>query len=291
MKRVSINKVKVNIFEPEELIEKLGLSQKETNLILAYQREFPELLQDDVEGFVIDGEKLCNQLGVKEDFTKWLLAKTRLDSKGNIKWQGKLEKYKCAENVDYVTEWDSPDARFSKDDIDNMAPQQRSAYKIKTKISLTLECAKKIAMRQNNDKGDLVVDYFILMEKTLRNYESWIGTRKPEKSEWNNMAEELKIWCSNRGYDMDLFGSFRSREANMINKSILNLTASEIKNHIGYRDNITRNHLEERVNSAILEMELLNTRLLIADMDFEERKRIIESNCKRKYSELYIVNK
>ena len=53
---------------------------------------------------------------------------------------------------------------------------------------MTLECAKKIAMRQNNEMGDLVCDYFILMEKALRNFESWSVTRGVEKEGWNTLS-------------------------------------------------------------------------------------------------------
>ena len=72
MKEVQINNVKVKIFEDGEVIQKLGLTQKENDIIMKYQKDFPELLQDDVEGFVIDGEKLCKQLEIKDDFNTWL---------------------------------------------------------------------------------------------------------------------------------------------------------------------------------------------------------------------------
>ena len=46
MKTVTINKTKVKIFEEDDLIQKLGFSNKESELILKYQKTFPELLQD-----------------------------------------------------------------------------------------------------------------------------------------------------------------------------------------------------------------------------------------------------
>ena len=58
-----------------------------------------------------------------------------------------------------------------------MSSQKRSSYGIKTKILLTIECAKKIAIRQNNVMGDLVCSYFILMERQVsknNNFEYYV---------------------------------------------------------------------------------------------------------------------
>ena len=186
MKTVSINKVKVKIFEEKDLIQKLGFSKEESKLVLKYQKLFPELLQDDLEGLVIDGEKLCSQLEVKDRFTLWLIGETRFNEKGQIKSQGKLIKYKCIEGIDYG--------------CGESQSQNRNKCS-KTVISMTLECAKKIAMRQNNDMGDLVCDYFILMEKALRNFESWSVTRGVEKEGWKTMKKQIKLWCERKGFE------------------------------------------------------------------------------------------
>lgn len=94
MKVKQINKVKVKIFEEDDLLNKLGMTKEECNLVLSYQTTFPELLQDS-NGFVIDGEILCKELDIKDDFTSWLLADRK-------KVTGKLIKYKCVENIDYI---------------------------------------------------------------------------------------------------------------------------------------------------------------------------------------------
>ncbi len=59
-------------------------------------------------------------------------------------------------------------------------------------ITLTLNCAKKIAMRQNNKQGDLVCDYFILMEKALRNMGDWLLVTEPEKEGYKELCKQLK---------------------------------------------------------------------------------------------------
>lgn len=62
MKKVKVNvsgeAIKVNIFEKRELIEKLDFTEEDARLVIIYQKTFPELLQDGVEGFVIDTRTL-----------------------------------------------------------------------------------------------------------------------------------------------------------------------------------------------------------------------------------------
>lgn len=277
MKIVQINKVKVSIFQEQELKEKLGMCEKDIELVTTYQRTFPELLQDE-NGFCIDGETLCEQLGVRDDFNNWLLRET----KGK---EGKLIKYKCIENTDFICDWENPNAKFTKEDIKNMSPQQRSANKIKNKIKLTLECAKKIAMRQNNNKGDMVCNYFILMEKTLRNYEKWVAIRNPEKQNANAMKSHIAKWCDKNGFDKSL-ETFYTREFNLLNESLTGFNAQGIKNYLKYKDIQTREHLDCSINSALDFLQKLNISLLDANMSFEERTRIIKITCDTQYSDL-----
>ena len=58
MKTVTINKIKVRIFEEKELREKLNMKEEDIEIVLEYQRTFPELLQEGVDGFVIDTKKI-----------------------------------------------------------------------------------------------------------------------------------------------------------------------------------------------------------------------------------------
>ena len=51
MKTVTINKIKVRIFEEKELREKLNMKEEDIEIVLEYQRTFPELLQEGVDGF------------------------------------------------------------------------------------------------------------------------------------------------------------------------------------------------------------------------------------------------
>ena len=149
MKTKTINKVKVRIFEEDELVEKLGLSKEECDLIIQYQIKFPELLQDNVGEFVIDGDKLWNQLNKPQgEYGKWFKRKIQP---------------LFLENVDYIS-------------VDKLVGIKNK--KVTTQM-LTLETAKQISLGtgvDNNSKkevkaiGRLIRDYFILMEKNTRDF-------------------------------------------------------------------------------------------------------------------------
>lgn len=270
MKTKTIKGIKVKVFEELELIEKLNLTKEKANLVLKYQSVFPELLQG-IDGF-IDGETLCKELGVKDNYNTWLLGETRLDSKGHIKSQGKLIKYRCIEGKDY--------------EVGESQSQNRNKCS-KNIIKLTVNCAKKIAMRQNNEMGDLVCDYFILMEEAVRDYENWNVSRGIEKDGWNRMTKCIEDWCKRKGLDYTI-RQFYIREANLLNESLLGFPAIEINWMLKNNDKLTRNHLTTQINNAINFLQELNCSLLFADMEFQERKQIVETTCKNKYSNLKI---
>lgn len=269
MKTVTINKTKVKIFdEKEDLVERLGLSEKEITLVMEYQRKFPELLQDNKEDFIIDGENLWNQLNNPQgEYSKW--------------FSRKIEPM-FEENKDFIS-------------VDKLVGKKNKAV---IRHILTIDTAKQVSLMSGSDKkssdkvrdtGKLIRDYFILMETTLRDYEKWETNRGLSKDGWNEMKPQIKLWCERNGYDSTL-DIFYMREANMINKALTGFTASELNAYIGSKDNITRNHLSSELNKSIEILESTNTNLLISDLDFEFRKGVIEKVCKNKYSELHIVN-
>lgn len=268
MKTVTINKTKVKIFEEDDLINKLNMSSEDSNLVLEYQRRFPELLQDGLEGFVIDGEVLWNELNKPQgEYSKWFKRKI---------------KPIFTENIDYLK-------------VDKLVVLNKRASKVLERHIFTLESAKHIAMMTGSDKnssdevrivGNLIRNYFIKMESVIRNYEKWSITREPEKKNWNYMMSCLEQWCKNQSFDY-ADKVFRTREANMINESLTGRTALELKLHIGYKDKSTREHLNCEINKAIDELQLINSSLLLANMDFETRKSIIKSTCDGKYKHLH----
>ena len=154
-------------FTKKNLIEQLELTEEKAKIVMKAQKEFPELLETEGEGFVMDGEKLCKELGVKDNFNTWLLGETKYDSKGRLKSQGKLIKYRCIENTDFIVNWESP--------------KNSKGGRPKSIITLTLNCAKKIAMKQNTEQGDLICDYFIILEEAIKKKIDWINVRNTKK--------------------------------------------------------------------------------------------------------------
>ena len=284
MKVIQRNKIKFKVFTEEELKEKLGMRQEDIQVVLEYQDKFPELLQEK-EGFCIDGEKLCNQLELKDNFKTWLLGETKYDSKGHLKSQGKLIKYRCIENTDFISTWGIPNAKFTKEEVDKMTDGKRKAHGIKTKIMLTLECAKMIAMRQNNNQGDLVCKYFIIIEKTLRNYEEWDKIRNPQRENANKLKSELKSWAIRNHFDADYNGLY-SREFNLLNICLTGKTALEIKSYIGFKDKQTREHLETEINKALDFIQTFDINLIKLNKSFEDRQEMIKQICDITYPNL-----
>lgn len=267
MKKKQINKVKVNIFEEKELRERLGLNKEQINLILKYQERFPELLQETKNNkFLINARNLYKQLvlNVKKnkkgtEFARWI--------------KRRIIKYKFKENEDFLTV-----VKFNERENTNLKSK-------KIEYLLTLNMAKELCMVENNDIGLETRKYFILMEDTLRNYKNWNASRNSEKDGWNSMSQCIEDWCKRKGYDYTL-RRFYTREANLLNISLLNYPAIEINDLLNNKDEITRNHLFQPINDALNFLQQLNCSLLMADLDFQTRSNIIKTTCENKYSNL-----
>jgi hypothetical protein len=236
----------------------------------------------------IDGEELCNALEVKDNYNTWLLAETRLDEKGNIKAQGKLEKYGFTIGKDYrIGESRSKSNKKSRFGEPQSKLQQHGGQNKKI-IKLTTTCAKKIAMKQNNKMGHLVSDYFILIELVIKDYEKWVMIRHPEKESHKQLMKELsKKYILEHGHkspDTKMY----SEESDMINLCLLGSRAIEIRKILDAEDNHTREHLSIQVNQAIHELQILDIGLVSSNMDFEQRKAIIINMCKTRFKHITI---
>ena len=166
--KTNSSSLKKGVYKKLEL-ENYGFKQSDIEIIMQYQKQFPELLSEtDEDAFVIDGEVLCGQLGVKSNYNDWLLRA----AKGK---EGKLIRYRMIESVDYIC---------SSEKSETQRINGQRGVVVKNKIMLTLNCAKKIALRQNTEEGDLVCDYFILIEKAFRN-----------RLEWNFDRDDTIIQC------------------------------------------------------------------------------------------------
>lgn len=276
MKTVTINKIKVRIFEEKELREKLNMKEEDIDIVLEYQRTFPELLQEGVDGFVIDTKKLHKSLGVGRDYSTWI--------------KGRINKYNFKESVDYDKKWYKNNIKFDdtktgdvKLDINNSNQMVRNGYELK--YFVTLNRAKELCMIENNEIANIVRKYFITLESTLRNYEEWNKVREPEKQNANILKSKIGEYAS-RNLDCYDLGGLCSREFNLINKSLTGCTALEIKLKLGYLDKMTREHLSVEYNKAISYLQLFDINLLQCNIDFENRSKMINNICELNYKHL-----
>ena len=115
------------------------------------------------EDGTVDGKELHEALEVKTPFKKWI---DRMIAHGFI------------EGFDYKVWLKSPliessedkavHARFTREEMESMTPQQRSAYGITTEYTLTTMMADHISMLQDNKVGMEVRNYFIMNRNVAR---------------------------------------------------------------------------------------------------------------------------
>lgn len=260
--KVMINnkETKIEVFTRKGLYI-LEFSPEESELIVKYQKQLPQLTQEDNGGFIVDGEILCYELGVKSNFNDWLTRKT----KGK---EGKLIKYRCVEDKDY---------KIGKIRIAN-------SDKPKNVISLKLDTAKKIAMRQNNEIGDMVCDYFILMEKAVKRNSDRIKVRQPQKPLNEEINKKVKAnYMKKYGIRPNNYYLYSSN-ADMINLMIFGYKAKDINDLLKEKnDGKTR----DRVIYACLERLtfMLSQHIILLDMgmDFTQREQMLLQMYKARY--------
>lgn len=269
MKTKIIKGIKYDMFERDDIINKLNRSEKDWELVDKYQTTFPELTKNS-EGFCISTKELHKQLSVGRDFSTWI--------------KGRMTKYNFIENEDFVVR----SLIHQNGGIKNKGGDRKSVDYL-----VSIDMAKQLCMIENNELGNIVRKYFIIMEKSLRDYLVWINVREPEKKNWNYMIECLKVWSKNKIPDFDETNDLkfiRIREANMLNVCLTGMTASELQKYKDMKDDITRDHLDKDINSAMDSLQTINSSLLLGNLDFESRKQIIKTTCENKFKELYLKN-
>lgn len=277
MRIVKVNNIKIKVFQKKELIEKLNFTEDEAKIIMKYQKTFPELLQDGVEGFVIDARILHSQLGVLKQFSEWIkINLENVDAEEgkdfNVFFKGYVDLY--------------------KQEIKNMNPQQRSRRGIRDEYYLTLNIAKEICMvtglgHNSGDKlrenSKLVRNYFILMEKALRNYEYWTMVREPQKEGYIQLSKTLdeNYKLTHEGNEAPNY--IYSNEADMINRSLLGDSAKNINKLLEDENKVTREHFNIEINRTLNELQTMDMALVMAGLDYEARKKAISNICDTKY--------
>ena len=247
-------------FTKQFLKEVLQFTEGEIKLTMKVQRTFPELLVNEGE-YIESARHLYLELGLNEkNWSRWVNK--------NIK-----DNEFFLENKDW---W----VLFAKKTTEK-GGQKAEDYKI------SLEFAKHLSMMQRTENSHKIRCYFILMEKAIKGIKEHELIREPEKLGYKEMKQNIADWCDRNGYDKTI-ETFYTREANLLNESLFGMSALEIKMYLGYKDRETREHLEVEHNKALYQLQMVNSSLLMANLDFETRKQIIKETCKNKYKDLYI---
>lgn len=257
IKKGNGEEIKVKVFTKNDLSEKLGFNKEELNLIMKYQKKFPELLQN-TEGCNIDARDLWKELNEPQGkFANWI--KRKVISKG------------FTEDIDYI--------RFHKT---VKGDSKGYGNKSTEEYNLTIDTAKHVAMMENTLTGSLIRNYFILTEKALRKMDEWIIIREPEKLGYKELCKQLDLSYFNK-HKGKTPNHLYSNEANMINRALLGKDAKTIREFLGTKDNQTREHLNAELNQSLYELQILDSGLIISGLDYYQRKEIIESVCNTKY--------
>lgn len=215
----------------------------------------------------IDARTLFNELnlgtsGIK--FVDWI---------NNI-----IDKYSFLENKDYTIS-------FKEEGLSQEKNKQEGHDNATLKeYTLTLDCAKKVAMRENTDNGDLVCDYFISLEKAVKEMENWYNIRNPQKESYKTMCNAIY-----EQYKKATDGKEPNKYIYITNADMINLCLFGKKSYdmklvldVEYED-LLRDSLTVEANHAIHEIQLLNESLVLSNVDFQTRKQIIINTCNSKF--------
>ncbi|PIH59099.1 antA/AntB antirepressor family protein [Paenibacillus sp. LK1] len=231
---------------------------------MKYQKDFPELLQEHTEkNFVIDNRILWEHLGKPYDkYNHWFNRKVR--------------KQGWTENVDYITRWKK--IHLVNDGFKELENQY-----------FTVESAKHIALSENSAKGKEVRSYFILLERAVRDMEKWILVRNPEKEGYKQLCEAVNsnYKLTHNGKEANIF--VYSNEADMINECLLGAKAKQIRLFLEIEDDKTRDNLTIQINQTLYELQLVDIALIIGQIDFKQRKSMLENLCNTKYKHISLA--
>lgn len=135
-----------------------------------------------------------------------------------------------------------------------------------TEYLLTIDCAKEIAMVENNETGRQLRRYFIEAEKRYRNYEKLRLKSKTERRVLTDIIKELvpespgKVWVYKHYTDL-------------VYKLVTGYTAKEIREMKGLDEKANiRPHLSEDELGKIVKYERIIQSCLSVGMDYEDIK-------------------
>lgn len=239
-------------FSKRFLNEVLGFNKEETELVMKAQRIFPEMLENGATK-IKSVRKLYEQIGLnKAVWARWYnknIIKNEFFIE-NIDWKGFNIMLNGNKTMDF---------------------------------EVSIDFAKHLTMQARTMNAHEARNYFILMEKAIKGMQNHLVVREPEKAGYNEMKEYIAGWYTRNYPESKINPYVFAKEADMLNVALMGKSAKDIKELLEFNDINTREHLKVEINKALYELQILNSSLLIANMDFQQRKSIIESTCKAKY--------
>ncbi|MBN1076077.1 hypothetical protein DVV91_17290 [Clostridium botulinum] len=249
-------------FSKKDLINKLGMSDERASIVMKAQREFPELLLNDGNEFCVNGRTMWGQLGKPQGkFADWI--KRKVISKNYI------------HDTDYIC---------ISQNCETQTSNGRKGVSVTKEYMFTINCAKKIGMRENTDNGDLICDYFIYLEEAIRDMNKWIVIREPQKQGYKEMTNAISKQYKKTHDGKEANKFIYSTNADMLNLCAFGHKSKTMKEILDIEYNeLLRDNLVSEANKCLYELQLLNQSLVLSNIDFATRKLIIQNTCNEKY--------
>ena len=212
-------------FTEKELV-RLGCSDDEVKVVMAYQKKLPVLVENEgTEGFCVSARTLHKQLGVKTKFTDWFNKRKKA--------------YKFIENNHFST-------TSLKKEVAN------GGYKFIPEYMLTIFTAENLAMVERTEIGETVRHYFETMRNIVKKNKEWWEVRNQERKNYKPLCDALSECihkqCGRYGDKYDF-----SREANILNVIATGCKATEIRAYLSVNkaSELTRDSLEKDYNDKL----------------------------------------
>lgn len=239
-------------FKEKELINRLGMNLDKAKMVMKAQKEFPELLENDGK-YVNSLRNLYLKLGLdKSNWSRWI--------KKNV-----------ANNEFFIEnkDWWGFVIMTNGNKVDD--------------FKVTVEMAKHLCMMTRTEKAHEIRNYFIYLEEAIKDMEDWYIVRNPQKQSYVKMTDVIKDqYIKENGKEPNRF--IYVNNADMINLALFGYKSKQIKDILELEyDDLIRDNLVVECNKAIDELQILNTNLLISNVDFQTRKLIINNTCNAKF--------
>ena len=153
--------------------------------------------------------------------------------------------------------------------------------------SLTLDCAKQLAMVERTSIGALVRRYFIIIEKAFKNRTSWNKNRKNTLINCKELRSALIVKSDELLNDVPEWitnDNLYSIEFSLLNTVILGMSATQYrKEHNISSNEQIRNYFSEDQLDDVERLERYDAQLIISQeiYSYKERKQILQTEYDR----------